>query len=230
MRAISCVFVAVLVAGCSKSSTAPDPAYACAEKAFPTTADTTITVSGTVADFLAGALDSVTVRAFKTGSATAIDSAMTDAQGHFSMTVATGGTPLDGYVHASKTGYIDTYAYPSAPLPSAATLSFPMVTPAEFSLLAANAGVTPVAGKASLGLLPVDCTGTAVTGALVFTSPSAQAYTNGLGDFFVFNAAPGSTQVSATFKSHIFHAHSVLAIADAVTVTVIAPGPLSPPE
>jgi len=230
MRAISCAFLAVVVAGCSKSSTAPDPAYACADTPFPTTADAMITVSGTVADFLAGALDSVTVRAFKTGSATAIDSAMTDAQGHFSMTVATGGTPLDGYVHASKTGYIDTYAYPSAPLPASATLTVPMVTAGELSILANQAGVTPTAGKASLGLLPVDCTGAAVAGALVYTSPSAQAYTNGAGDFFVFNAAPGSTNVGASFQSHIFHTHGVIAWADAVTVTVIAPGPLSPPE
>lgn len=230
MRAIPSVLVAVLVVACGKSATAPSPAYACAGQAFPTTAPDSITVSGTVGDFLAGALDSVKVQAFKTGSANAIDSAITDAQGNFSMRVATGGTPLDGYVHASRTGYIDTYAYPSAPLPATATLSFPMVTTAEFTLLAMNAGVTPVAGKASLGLRPVDCTGAAVTGALVYTSPSAQAYTNGAGDFFVFNATPGSTDVSATFQSHIFHAHSIVAMADAVTITIIAPGPLSPPE
>lgn len=215
---------------CGKSSTAPDPAYACAGKAYPTTAPASITVSGTIGDFLAGPLDSVKVQAFKTGTVSPIDSAVTDGQGHFSMTVTTGGTPLDGYVHASKSGYIDTYAYPSAPLPATATLSFPMVTAAEFNLLATNAGVTPAAGKASLGLLPIDCTGAAVTGALVYTNPSAQAYTNGAGDFFVFNATPGSTDVSATYQSHIFHTHSIVAVADAVTITVIAPGPLSPPE
>jgi len=187
-------------------------------------------ISGTISDFLAGKLDSVKVQAFQTGTASPIDSAITDTAGKFSMTVTTGGTPLDGYVHASKTGYIDTYAYPSAPLPANATIAIPMVTSGEFSLLAGQAGVTPVAGKASLGLEPVDCTGAAVPGALVYTSPSAQAYTNGTGDFFVFNAAPGSTDVSASFQSHIFHTHTIVAVADAVTISIIAPGPLSPPE
>lgn len=230
MRAISFGLIALLVVACGKSSTAPSPAYACSGNAFPTTAPASITISGTISDFLAGALDSVRVQAFQTGTAGAIDSAITDTAGKFSMTVATGGTPLDGYVHASKTGYIDTYAYPSAALPANATITIPMVTSGEFNILAGQAGVTPVAGKASLGLRPVDCTGAAVTGALVYTSPSTPAYTDGAGDFFVFNAPPGSTNVGASFQNHIFHTHPIVAWADAVTITIIAPGPLSPPE
>ena len=221
----------ILIAACSKSSTAPkDTAYECLGQAYPTTAPGSITVSGTVSDFLSGPLSGAKVFAFKTGTATAIDSATTDAGGAFGMSVLTGGTPLDGYLKASATGYIDTYAYPSAPLPASAVITVPMVTSSEFNILAGQAKVTPVAGKGALGIRPVDCTGAAVTGATVTTSPSASQYADGQGDFFVFNAPPGSIDVGASFQSHTFHGHTIVAVADAVTITIIAPGPLSPPE
>jgi hypothetical protein len=232
MRAIAMTgLTALLVFACSKSSTAPKSGpYTCAGQAFPTTAPATITVSGTVSDFISGPLTGVTVAAFKTGTAVAIDSTTTDVQGKFSMTVTTGGTPLDGYVKASKSGYIDTYAFPSAPLPASAAITVPVVTPTEFNLLAKQAGVTPTAGKGSLGLRPVDCAGAAVATATVTTSPSSSPYSDGAGDFFVFNVAPGNVDVGASFQSHTFHTHTVTAVADAVTITIIAPGPLSPPE
>jgi hypothetical protein len=232
MRTLNAVVLVVfMVAACGKSSTAPKPTgYECLGQAYPTTAPASITVSGTVADFLSGPLVGASVYAFKTGTAAAIDSATTDAAGAFSMTVSTGGTPLNGYLKASKSGYIDTYAYPSAPLPASATISVPVVTSAEFNLLATQAKVTPVAGKGALGIRPVDCTGAAVTGATVTTNPASSPYADGQGDFFVFNVAPGSVDVGATFQSHTFHGHTITAVADAVTITIIAPGPLSPPE
>ena len=225
------VLTAVLLVACSKSSTAPTvTGYECLGQAYPTSAPASITVSGTVADFINGPLAGATVYAFKTGTASPIDSATTDAGGAFSMTVSTGGTPLDGYLKASKSGYIDTYAYPSAPLPASAIISVPVVTSGEFAILATQAGASPTAGKGSLGLRPVNCAGAAVTGATVTASSGASPYADGQGDFFVFNAAPGNVDVGATFQSHTFHGHTVVAVADAVTITIIAPGPLSPPE
>lgn len=222
---------AVLLVACGKSSTAPkNTGYECVGQAYPTTAPASITVSGTVSDFISGPLAGAKVLAFKTGTAAAIDSATTDAGGAFSMSVSTGGTPLDGYLKATNTGYMDTYAFPSAPLPANAAITVPMVTSTEFNLLATQAGATPVAGNGSLGIRPVDCTGAAVTGATVTTSPSSSPYTDGQGDFFVFNAAPGNVDVGASFQSHTFHGHTIVAKADAVTITIIAPGPLSPPE
>jgi len=232
MRTLTPVlFGTVLAVACGKSSTAPTvTGYECLGQAYPTSAPASITVSGAVADFINGPVAGVTVYAFKTGTAGPIDSATTDAGGAFSMTVSTGGTPLDGYLKATKTGYLDTYAYPSAPLPASATISVPVVTSGEFSILATQAGASPVAGKGSLGLRPVNCAGAAVTGATVTTSSGTSPFADGQGDFFVFNAAPGNVDVGATFQSRTFHGHTIVAVADAVTITIIAPGPLSPPE
>ncbi|HEX4561355.1 MAG TPA: carboxypeptidase-like regulatory domain-containing protein [Gemmatimonadales bacterium] len=231
MRTLTPVLLgAFLAMACSKSTTAPKPTgYECLGQAYPTSAPASITVSGTVADFINGPLAGARVYAFKTGTAGAIDSATTDAGGAFSMSVSTGGTPLDGYLKASKSGYIDTYAYPSAPLPANAIISVPVVTSGEFGILAGMAGATQVAGNGALGLLAVDCTGAAVTGATVTTSPSSSPYAY-QSEFFVFNAPPGGTTVGASFQGHTFHSHSILSVADAVTITIIAPGPLSPPE
>ena len=231
MRALAFLCLVTVVAACSKSSTAPNPGpYACESQAFPTTAPATITVSGTVAEFGSSGVAGARVDAFKSGTAGSIDSATTDAQGDFSLTVTTGGVPLDGYLKASKTGYVDTYAYPSAPLPANATITLTVVTPSEFNLLAASKSVTPTAGDGAIAIRPVDCTGAVVNGATVSTSPASTPYSDGSGDFFEFNLTPGSVTVSGTYQSHTFHSHPVVAFADAVTITIIAPGPLSPPE
>lgn len=232
MRAALGVSLVALVAACGKSSTGPGNTgpYACDGQAFPTTATSTITVTGTVAEFGSSGVVGARVDAFKTGTAGSIDSATTDAQGNFTLTIPTGGVPLDGYIKASKTGYVDTYAYPSAPLPANASITLTVVTPSEFNLLAASMSVTPTAGDGALAIRPVDCTGAVVTGATVGTSPASTPYSDGSGDFFEFNLAPGSVTVSASYQSHTFHSHPVVAFADAVTITIVAPGPLSPPE
>ena len=232
MRALSFLSLVALIAAC-KTSTAPntnDPLYSCTNTAYPTTAPASITVTGTVTEFASSAVAGARVDAFKNGTATSIDSATTDSLGRFSLTVATGGVPLDGYLRAAKTGYLTTYAFPSAPLPANTSLTLAVVTPGEFNILASASGVTPVAGKGSLAIRPVDCTGAAAVGGTVATSPAATAYSDGSGDFFEFNLAPGSVTVGGATQSHVFHQHAVTAFADAVTITIVAPGPLSPPQ
>jgi hypothetical protein len=232
MRAPPLLCLVILVTACSKSSTAPSNTgpYACEGQALPTSAPSTITVSGTVAEFGSSGVAGARVDAFKTGTAGSIDSATTDAQGNFTMTVATGGVPLDGYVKASKTGYVDTYAYPSAPLPANTAITLTVVTPTEFNLLAASMSVTPTAGDGALAIRPVDCTGAVVAAATVSTSPASAPHSDGSGDFFEFNLAPGTVTVTGTYQSHTFRSHPVVSFADAVTITIVAPGPLSPPE
>ncbi|HWZ27211.1 MAG TPA: carboxypeptidase-like regulatory domain-containing protein [Gemmatimonadales bacterium] len=231
MRATTLLCLVTLVAAC-KSSTAPGNSgpYACEGQALPTTAPSTITVSGTVADFSSSGVAGARVDAFKTGTAGSIDSATTDAQGHFALTVPTGGVPLDGFIKASKTGYLDTYAYPSAPLPASTSITLTVITSSQLNTFASLAGATPIAGNGSLAIRPVDCTEAVATGATVSTSPPATPYPDGNGNFFEFNLAPGSVTVSAKYQSHTFRSHPVVAFADAVTITIIAPGPVSPPE
>src|SRR5712691_11292052 len=61
----------------------------------------------------------------------------------------------------TTSGRITTYAYPARPITRDTIDNISMVTPAEFSLLAAAAGITPQAGKGFIGVLVNDCTGAA---------------------------------------------------------------------
>ncbi|HXM39283.1 MAG TPA: hypothetical protein VN908_11575 [Gemmatimonadales bacterium] len=183
---------------------------------------------------LAGAL----VEAFRTGNATALASMTTATDGKFKLTIATGGTPLDGYVRVSKASYIDTYAYPPAPLVANFSQSLLVLTSLEFNALHNAAGVTHTAGTGSIAVLVTDCTGAAVTGATVSTVPagtvryssgglpsSSATVTASDGAAYVFNVAAGDVTVRADSGSKTLRAHIVNARADAITITAIAPGP-----
>src|SRR5512139_3887749 len=100
-----------------------------------------ITVTGTASARDAtgsSPLSGVTVGAYASSNETTpVTTAMTDAQGNFTLTIPTGGVALDGYVKATMASYMDTYLYPPAPLAadfSGATIV--MLMPSTFDLLA----------------------------------------------------------------------------------------------
>src|SRR5882672_11135911 len=59
----------------------------------------------------------VVIGAYKSSDeVTPIATATTDAMGNFTMTITTGGLPVDGFLKATKATFLDTYLYPPAPL------------------------------------------------------------------------------------------------------------------
>src|SRR3989442_9226606 len=153
------------LAACGNSN-GPDARFACLGQALPTTAPPTIVINGQVTDIVTqNPVSSAPVFAFRTGDTTTLAADTTDTPGFYSLTISTVGTPVDGYVRVTESGHITTYAYPAQPITRDTLDNISMVTPAEFSLLAAAAGITPQPRKGFIGVQVKDCTGAAITGA-----------------------------------------------------------------
>lgn len=235
----------LLFAACGKDSTGNGGGntgpYRCLGDPLPTTATATVTVNGTIThSVLTPAPDSgAKVRAFKTGTVAALDSATTGANGLYSITLTTGGTPVDGYIQVTKSGYLDTYGYPAQPLTANATQSVLLLTSSEFTTLSGFAGATHVAGKSTIAVVVQNCDGQPIAGAMVTSTPagtvrynssgapsSSATSTSADGVAYILNVDAGDVQVSASGGGHTLRAHTVNARADALVITAITPGPL----
>ncbi len=231
----------VLVAcGGDKSTTGTPGPFDCLGQPLPTNAPNSVIVTGVVR---AGALAptaraGAVVKGFKTGTAIALDSTTSDASGNYTLTLATGGVPIDGYVQVRDSGYIDTYGYPPLPLSANASESVLLITTGDLTALSGFTGVTQTAGKGAIAVVVADCNGTPIAGATVSTNPAGTVRYNsgGLpsssatstasdGVAYVFNVTAGDVVVSAVSGANALRSHTVNARADVVTLTGVTPGP-----
>ena len=180
-------------------------------------------------------LAGVTIALYKTGSdASALATATTDAQGKYTLMMMTDGKPIDGYVKASKSGYVDTFAYPAAPVTHDMTMfDANMLTTGTFNLLVSFGGGS--AGKGVVTMVVQDASAKPVQGATVASVPASGAYkysdasgyptsttaTNTDGLAFMFDAPPGNVTVKATKQGSTFKAHAIMVRADKFTTTII---------
>jgi hypothetical protein len=172
-------------------------------------------------------LTGVAIALFRRGNDTPLASATTDAQGKYSVMIATGTQPVDGYVKATKTGYVDSYAYPPAAWIADSTRGDAnMITTGTFNLLVQFGGGSPAKGVVTLAV--VDAADQAVTGATVSSTPASGVYkysdANGFptsttgtaadGIAFMLDVPAGDITVKATkaggaaFKSHVIEARA----------------------
>lgn len=210
----------------------------------PTTAPESITVTGrTNAPTAQGSnpVADVVIEAFTVADGTTpIATATSDAQGEFTLTIDTGEEPVDGYVRATDAGYLVTYVWPPAPL-TADVASMPVLLLSESTL-----GLFPLLGapeqdpaKGMMGLVVMDCAGDPIEGATVtVTGNGTVVYTNdGLpaagatatdasGVVLIFNIDPGEVTVDGTAMGMSLRDRVVTVLANTVTTTVIAPGPI----
>jgi hypothetical protein len=231
--------IAAALAACSSDSSGPTAGFECLGQALPTTAPPLVNVSGMVtANVLSpGPVPHAFVYGFRTGDTTHLAGDTTNTPGQYSVAIPTGGTPVNGYLAISDSGHhIDTYAYPAVPLAADVTENVLMVSSSEFSLLAASAGITPVAGDGFIGVVVRNCQGTPVGGATVTSSPagtvrynagglpsSTATFTAADGIAYIANVVPGNVMVQATASGHTLRQHTVNARADAITLTEIQP-------
>jgi hypothetical protein len=246
MRAPIGIFGLLALAACGGKSGptgtggGPDP-YACLGQPLPTTAPSAVSVTGVVrSNALAPSpLAGASVKGFQTGNATALDSSTSDAGGNYSMTLSTGGTPLDGYIRVSKSSYLDTYGYPPQPLAANISESVLLITSTELGIIGGALGVTPTAGDGLIAVVVEDCSGLPLAGASVSTNPpgtvkynsgggpsSSATMTSADGVAYVLNVTAGDVVVMASAGGHVLRQHTVNARADVITLTAIAPGPL----
>jgi hypothetical protein len=237
LQAGSVVTLGVLLAACGSDASAPDARFACLNDTLPTTAPAAITVSGTTKGNVLNptVLSGVEVIVSRTGTDT-LGADTSSAPGRFSISVATGGTPVDGHLQLKKSGYLPTFAYPARPMAANDSTNVLMVTSSEFAALAAAAGVTPQAGKGFIGLVVADCQGNTLGGATVSSVPagtvlynagslpSSQAgSTASDGVAYIANVTAGNVTIMATANGHTLRQHIVNARADAITLTQIRP-------
>jgi hypothetical protein len=161
---------------------------------------------------------------------------MTDTAGMYTLAIPTMGKPVDGFVKATKTGYMDTYLYAPAPLTADfASASINMLTPSNFGLLSGT--LCAANQSATMGTVAVEVVDTAnatVGGATVSSSPAASkacydqggipnksaTMTDTDGVALLFNVT-GSVSLSATKSGATFKMHTVNAVAGAFTTTLI---------
>ncbi len=169
---------------------------------------------------------------------TPVAMATSDAQGNFTLTVMTNGMPLDGFLRATKSGYVDLYMYPTGPFAASTTdAGVNMMTPGNRDYLNNLAGGGQMGGKGLIGLQVRDASGNPVSGATISSTPaSTYRYTNssGLpssnatstssdGVAFMFNVPSGPINITASKAGMTFKAHVVVARADKFTTTSIVP-------
>jgi len=246
MRTLT-TFAFIVVAACGGSSDKPngdvDAATNIDAKVFldaPPIVPQMITISGKTSErSISGETDvtGVTMSIFaNSNESTAIATAMSNAQGNYTMMVPTNGMPIDGYLVASKAGYVDVFMYPSSPfIANDMEAHVNMMTQSNKDFLNSLASGGQMAGKGMIGLQVRDASGP-VAGATVTSMPASGAYryngSNGLpsgtatttssdGVAFMFNVPSGPITVTATKAGMTFKAHVVKARADKFTTTSV---------
>jgi hypothetical protein len=234
-----CCALLVVLAACGgddgSSSGTPDAAVV---------APTTLTVSGNASSVAVGGKSpeaGVVIAAYKISDEnTVVAMTTTDASGNYSLTITTDGTALDGYLKATKSGFVETYLYPPAPLAADFGMaSINMLTPQNYGFVYTLTQVSQAPDQGIIGILAVDSANMAVAGATISSTP-ATTYryngTNGLpapmanamatqsdGLGYMVNVPPGQVTVTAAKSGLTFKSHQVKARANQLVTTIVQP-------
>lgn len=199
-----------------------------------------VTVSG-VAQTVSGTnivpLADATIEAFNSAGGGSLGSTTSGADGAYSITLETGGSPLNGYLRGTSAGRLDTYLYPPRPLaadrPGATML---IISQSTLDLLGLLVGTEQDPAKGFVGVIVIDANNTAVSGATVSITPAGSARvlyavdglpdadavaTDASGTVFVANTNVGEVSVDATMGATDFFAHAVNARAGVITTTAV---------
>jgi len=225
--------------------------FSCSANTAPTTGAANVTLSGTVTEVgISGMTPTMTPLADATVdackgdclAANKLGTMATNASGAFSIgPLATGGTPLNGYLTMTHTGDRTVQVYPAEPV-RADLVGIPVLTftPALLGLLAQFGGFTQDPAKGMLIIAVTDCTdqritdsagiallvkqgGTDVAGTTTIDLSPAGQMAAGL--FLVGNVPVGAaTSVGATYGGHTLLAHDVGVTAGTTTQTIVRPG------
>jgi hypothetical protein len=211
-----------------------------------------ITISGTALERTATGnvpVSGATITGYRNDNdATPVATTTSGADGSYTLTVATGGLALDGYLKATKEGLKDTYLYPPAPLAANATAPVNMVSPTTYGLISLIAGGNQQAGNGLIAMVVVSgatADSMPVEGATVSVNPTISGENgtvyrysdpaNGLpsatamatapdGTAFAFNVPPNmNVVVMASKTGSTFTAHGLKAWPDQFTTTLITP-------
>jgi hypothetical protein len=204
----------------------------------PANVPTSITVSGTatVNDLNSSTpVSGATIGFFKASDDSMLATATSGTGGAYTMSVATNGAAVDGYVKATNSGDADNYTYPPGPLVANATIDSALVTTGNFGLLAGVTGQTSTMGF--VAAIVLDASNHPVMGASVTSTPASGKYaysgtlgpdTNATataadGQAYFINVPSGNLTLSAAKSGTTFHSVVVKGHPGALTTTVIQP-------
>ncbi len=201
-----------------------------------------ITLSGTATSRTTGGAQPVAgavIAAYRnTDEATPLAMTTTGTNGTFTLSVPTGGVALDGFLKATKAGFVVTYLYAPKPITAdMAMLPMNMLTTANYGNLYALTATGQQASKGTVALVVTDAVTMPVAGATISSTPAATYKYNGSnglpsssatataadGIGYMLNAAPGAIAISATKTGSTFASHTVKVFDGALTTTLIVP-------
>ena len=236
----SALALALLLAACGGSSSSGGPDGSTGGGADAPSAPAMVTFSGIVQSkgTSTSPLSGAMLGAYKEGGTTPVATAMSDAQGNFTMMIPTGGTALQGYVKATYNGYVDSYLYPPTPVSADTTgVTVFMVTSSTYDLLANTlCQGNQMTTNGGIAVEVLDASMAKVQGATVSSMPAATKYCYNQGGFpnksatatdtdgiaYMLNVT-GTATVSASKSGITFKSHQLNARAGALTLTIIQP-------
>ena len=204
---------------------------------LPTVAVDPLDIAGTTNGIQTMILSGVSVQVFARSGGAALDSDTSAGDGSFSLSVATGGSPLPVYFLTRIASHWDTYTFPAQPLyADVPAVVLRNLSSSEINVSATVSGGAQMVGNGVILLTVRDCRQTTVTGAtastmpsltpryLVAGVPSATAMaTSADGTAAFFNAAPGNYVVDAGINGQSLREQTVTVYANALTVAVVMP-------
>jgi hypothetical protein len=225
------LLVAAIASGCSVPQLYS--AFDC--PAASTSAPAKITITGTVTDPYQGRGAPVANASVTSGGATA----MTNAQGNFSLTLTTNGAPIIAQFELTASGYVPN-AYSTADALAADTEILPvMFLDEELAMIASATGI-PLGSGGVIFASVVDCMDNPVKGAQLSSttgdiiyldgytpSGSATATDGDTGAAIIIGATGSDNELAATYGSgsgkQMIGNHSVDAAPDVLTQTEVGP-------
>jgi hypothetical protein len=228
----------IAIAACGGDSSGPPDGFGCLGAPLPTAAPALVTVNGQIrANALTpNALSGAIVTALRVSATDTLAVDTSDTPGMYSVSITTGGTPVNGYLKVTHSGQLDTYAYPAVPLAGNLTTNVLMPTSSELAFLGTAVGVTQSVDSGFMGVIVKDCLGATIAGATVSTTPASTVkYNSGStpsanatstssdGVAYVFNVVPGDVTVRASAGGLQLRQHVVTARAGTVTLTEVQP-------
>lgn len=220
--------------------------FSCLGNSAPTTIAATVTISGTAREVIVQGMTpsvvangNVSIKACKGDCLNANDLGTTTSSNTAGMVgtystaaLTTGGTALDGYLDATKTGDRRTLVYPPSPLAQSQS-NVPILQFSNGAMLALQAlGISQNAQKGMLGIVVADCANTPIEGATVTVTPAGDnpldlgALAQGMapGTWLITNVPAGNVTVTAKYGTTDLRSHVVSSVAGATTTTGVRPG------
>lgn len=207
----------------------------------------TVTIAGTASivgggqTVTPGGLAGVTLTPYDSSGGSAGSATTSAADGSFTLTVASG---FDGYIEATASTYVDTYAWVAAPVNANVTgAAVGLMTQTQITMgIFTNCGVTQNTADALIALKVETVSGgtaTPVTGATVSSTPSgtacyttkqangnekpvaADTSTDASGVVLLLNVAPNWLSISATATGDTFTTTTLIPTANVLTTTLV---------